>query len=331
MCEKICTDKCDSHMAGISTPHSGNYRYSSSSLALPVLLTGVHDVLPALVAGPLCRLWYGVSSQCAVPRVLRLCSIPRHLLAPACCYRFAYIQQCVPISLDGFALFESSFSPNAQPPLPPLIHVKARGYHRHHFDIPNTQAHEKSFRSPFQPNAPRRLCDTPPMSISNRSTNLHSSSYHFQWIGCRLRHKTGDSARRQLCRGCELGLSFGIRGCRAEYGVGGERGKTEEVAHGVVSQERHACVRNHAEQGRGEATVEVDEAGVRCGFLHYCGGCSDSAVGCCYCLRWARGLLMIYLVADPAEAGARVFLCLEGEAHADYFERVREEDRRDAC
>ena len=40
---------------------------------------------------------------------------------------------------------------------------------------------------------------------------------------------------------------------------------------------------------------------------------------------------MIYLVADAAEAGARIFFGLKGEAYADYFEGVCEEDGCDAC
>ena len=40
---------------------------------------------------------------------------------------------------------------------------------------------------------------------------------------------------------------------------------------------------------------------------------------------------MVYLIADAAEAGARILLCLKGEPYADYFERVCEEDGCDAC
>ena len=40
---------------------------------------------------------------------------------------------------------------------------------------------------------------------------------------------------------------------------------------------------------------------------------------------------MVYLVADAAEAGARIFLGLEGQAYADHFEGVCEEDGGDTC
>ena len=40
---------------------------------------------------------------------------------------------------------------------------------------------------------------------------------------------------------------------------------------------------------------------------------------------------MVDLIADAAEAGARIILCFKGEAYADYFEGVCEENGCDAC
>lgn len=117
------------------------------------------------------------------------------------------------ISLDESPLPSKSWcSAYTQPPLAPLIHIKARRHHRHYLYISNTQPNKEPLQAPFHPDAPCRLCNTPSMSISHCSTNLHPSSYHFQWIRCRLRHETGDSSGRKLGGSSELDLSLGVRG-----------------------------------------------------------------------------------------------------------------------
>ena len=45
---------------------------------------------------------------------------------------------------------------------------------------------------------------------------------------------------------------------------------------------------------------------------------------------WKAGLFAVDLLADAGEGGAGIAFCFKGEAHADHFEGVGEEDGGDA-
>jgi len=222
--------------------------------------------------------------------------------------------------------------PNARPllnpksSLQPLVNEKARGRKRHNLDVPDRQPDPEPAEPPLAHDQPRRLPYPEPVAVAHRAADLHPAADDLERVARRLRHEARDAAGHELGprdegRGFPAGRVGGLR----EGGVPRYAGVAEEVAGRVVREEGHARVGEHAEEGRGEAAVEVDEAGARGD-----GGYSlrEWGGGCGVGLR--VGLFVVDLLADPDEAGAVVALRLEGEAHADHFQRVGEEDRGDA-
>ena len=74
----------------------------------------------------------------------------------------------------------------------------------------------------------------------------------------------------------------------------------QQVVGGVVGQKGHAGVREHAEKGGGEASVEVHEAGAR-----GCRGSNDCGLGSRHGRRWSHrscgGVFAIDLRTDAGE------------------------------
>lgn len=121
-----------------------------------------------------------------------------------------------------------------------------------------------------------------------------------------------------------------------ERGILRNGGVAQEVGGGVVRQKGHAGVGEHAQHGRGEAAVKVDESFARRDGLDGLGGLANGVAYRAGRIRQPRrgrlvdGLFVVYLAADGGEGRAALGLCLKRQADSDDLEGVCEEDGRDA-
>lgn len=118
------------------------------------------------------------------------------------------------------------------------------------------------------------------MPVADGAGYLHASPDDFEGVRDGLRDGARDAARGQLGPRPQRRRLIGRRvGGKGERRVFPEQLGPEYIAYGVVRQERHARVRNHAEKRGGEAPVEIDDARSRRyslgGRRGYPGGASD--------------------------------------------------------
>lgn len=171
------------------------------------------------------------------------------------------------------------------------------------------------------------------MPIPYRPPNLHPPPDDLEGVGCRLRDQARETAGEEfgpVAQDGGRGGGFGV-GVRAG-GIGCQERVAEVVAGGVVGEEGHAGVGEHAGQGDGEAAVKVYEAalggrdlgdGVRDGSCQ--GRGRYGGVG----FRDGVGVFVVDLAADAGQGAPGIVFGLKGQAYADDFERVGEEDARD--
>ncbi len=214
-----------------------------------------------------------------------------------------------------------SFVLYTQQRLGALVRVEADGGQGGDLDVSDGEADEEAGEAALLEDDAGRLGDAQAAAVADGPADLHAAPDDLEGV----RDGLGDGAREAA--GGELGPGAqrrGLVGRRVgglrERGVLAQQRGPEHVAHGVVRQERDARVRDHAQHGGREAAVEIHDAGARrCGC-----GCGrrrrDGRI-----IGSGQRVFVVDLLADVEQRGAPD-AGLEGQPHADHFQRVREED-----
>lgn len=142
-----------------------------------------------------------------------------------------------------------------------LVGVEADGGHGDDLDVSDREADEEPGDAALSEDHAGRLGDAQPVPVADGAGDLHAPPDDLERVRDGLRDGAGDAARGELGPRPQRRRLVGRRvGGLGERRVFPEQRGPEDVAYRVVRQERHAGVRNHAEEGGGEAPVEVDDA-----------------------------------------------------------------------
>lgn len=107
-------------------------------------------------------------------------------------------------------------------------------------------------------------------------------------------------------------------------GVGGDGGMAQQIGHCVVSEERSACIWDHAEEGGRETAEEVGHASLRHTSLDDgCCGVGERVRGV---VQGGRGLFVVYFSAYARQGAPLVGRGFKGQADAYHFQRICKED-----